>query len=191
VSQPPNPTSSGRPPARQANLVDFKSALRKAKRKNQREPEIDFLNITAMLDLMTIVLVFVLKSLATSTTSIPQNADLQLPMSVLTVEPGEEGVLIRISKTQISVGDEEEPIVEYSDARQLGQTGLDARHKGNGPNDLYINPLALVLQKYRENDRQMRRPPRRSSSPTRTRRTASSSRCCTRQGSASSASTTC
>jgi biopolymer transport protein ExbD len=156
VSQPPNPTSSGRPPARQANLVDFKSALRKAKRKNQREPEIDFLNITAMLDLMTIVLVFVLKSLATSTTSIPQNADLQLPMSVLTVEPGEEGVLIRISKTQISVGDEEEPIVEYSDARQLGQTGLDARHKRNGPNDLYINPLALVLQKYRENDRQIR-----------------------------------
>jgi biopolymer transport protein ExbD len=158
VSQPPNPTSSGRPPARQANLVDFKSALRKAKRKNQREPEIDFLNITAMLDLMTIVLVFVLKSLATSTTSIPQNADLQLPMSVLTVEPGEEGVLIRISKTQISVGDEEEPIVEYSDARQLGQTGLDARHKRNGPNDLYINPLALVLQKYRENDRQIRLP---------------------------------
>jgi biopolymer transport protein ExbD len=156
VSQPPNPTSSGRPPARQANLVDFKSALRKAKRKNQRDPEIDFLNITAMLDLMTIVLVFVLKSLATSTTSIPQNADLQLPMSVLTVEPGEEGVLIRISKTQISVGDEEEPIVEYSDARQLGQTGLDARHKRNGPNDLYINPLALVLQKYRENDRQIR-----------------------------------
>jgi biopolymer transport protein ExbD len=156
VSQPPNPTSSGRPPARQANLVDVKSALRKAKRKNQREPEIDFLNITAMLDLMTIVLVFVLKSLATSTTSIPQNADLQLPMSVLTVEPGEEGVLIRISKTQISVGDEEEPIVEYSDARQLGQTGLDARHKRNGPNDLYINPLALVLQKYRENDRQIR-----------------------------------
>jgi biopolymer transport protein ExbD len=156
VSQPPNTASSGRPPPRQASLIDFKSALRKAKRKNQRDPEIDFLNITAMLDLMTIVLVFVLKSLATSTTSIPQNADLQLPVSVMTAEPGEEGVLIRISKTQISVGDEEEPIVEYSDARQLGQTGLDARHKRNGPNDLYINPLALVLQKYRENDRQIR-----------------------------------
>lgn len=149
-------TSSSRPPPRQASLVDFKSALRKAKRKNQREPEIDFLNITAMLDLMTIVLVFVLKSLSASTTSIPQNADLQLPVSVMTAEPGEEGVLIRISKTQISVGDEEEPIVEYSDARQLGQTGVDARYKRNGPNDLYINPLALVLQKYRENDRQIR-----------------------------------
>lgn len=148
------PAAVPRPKA--ASLAVFKAALRKSKRKNQREPEIDFLNITAMLDLMTIVLVFVLKSLATSTTSIPQNADLQLPASVLTVEPGEEGVIIRISKTQISVGDEEEPIVEYSDARQLGQTGLDARHKRNGPNDLYINPLALVLQKYRENDRQIR-----------------------------------
>lgn len=154
MSEQPQAAAAPRPKA--ASLAVFKAALRKSKRKNQREPEIDFLNITAMLDLMTIVLVFVLKSLATSTTSIPQNADLQLPTSVLTVEPGEEGVIIRISKTQISVGDEEEPIVEYSDARQLGQTGLDARHKRNGPNDLYINPLALVLQKYRENDRQIR-----------------------------------
>jgi biopolymer transport protein ExbD len=150
------PGASSRPAPPKASLAVFKAALRKSKRRNEREHEIDFLNITAMLDLMTIVLVFVLKSLAASTTSIPQNEDLQLPASVLAVEPGEEGVIIRISKTQISVGDEEEPIVEYSDSRQLGQTGLDARHKRNGPNDLYINPLALVLQKYRENDRQIR-----------------------------------
>jgi biopolymer transport protein ExbD len=140
----------------QASIVQFKAALRKAKRKNAREPEIDFLNITAMLDLMTIILVFVLMSASASTAAIPQNEDLKLPTSVLTVDPGEEGVMIRISKTQITVGDEVEPIVEYSDRSQLAQTGLDARYKRSGPNDLYITPLAQVLQRYRNNDRIIR-----------------------------------
>jgi biopolymer transport protein ExbD len=148
--------AGGGPRFPKASVVKFKSALRKAKRRNAREPEIDFLNITAMLDLMTIILVFVLKSLAASTTNIPQNDDLQLPVSVMTVEPGEEGVIIRISKTQITVGDEEAPVVTYADIKQLGQTGLDARHKRNGPNDLYIQPLANVLSRYRENDKRFR-----------------------------------
>ncbi len=153
----PAGVTSGPPPRPpQASVVRFKAALRKAKRKNFREPEIDFLNITAMLDLMTIILVFVLKSLATSTASIPQNEDLQLPISVLTVEPGEEGVMIRISKTQISVGDEVDPVVTYADSSQLGQTGLDARYKRNGVNDLYIQPLANILQTYRDNDKRFR-----------------------------------
>jgi biopolymer transport protein ExbD len=146
----------GPPPSRGASIVKVKAELRKAKRRNAKEPEIDFLNITAMLDLMTIILVFVLKSLSASTAAIPQNEDLQLPVSVLTAEPGEEGVIIRISKTQISVGDEDSPVVEYSDRAQLAQTGLDARYKRNGPNDLYIQPLAQVLQRYRETDRVIR-----------------------------------
>ncbi|MFO0555449.1 MAG: biopolymer transporter ExbD [Polyangiaceae bacterium] len=144
-----------RPAPKAASVVRFKAALRKAKRAAAREPEIDFLNITAMLDLMTIILVFVLKSLATSTQNVPQSADLQLPVSIMTASPGEEGVIIRISKTQITVGEESDPIVEYTDTKQLGQTGLDARYKRSGPNDLYIQPLALVLQKYRENDKKI------------------------------------
>ncbi len=148
--------ASRRPAPRKATVVKFKAALRKQRRRNFKEPEIDFLNITAMLDLMTIILVFVLKNLAASTAAIPQNADLQLPASVLTVEPSEEGVIIRISKTQITVGDEVEPVVTYSDSAQLGQTGLDARFKRNGPNDLYIQPLASILQTYRDNDKRFR-----------------------------------
>lgn len=147
---------SSRPPTPKASVVRFKAALRKARRRNAREPEIDFLNITAMLDLMTIILVFVLKTLAASTTSIPQSEDLQLPVSIMTAEPGEDGVVIRISKTQITVGEDAEAVVSYADTKQLGQTGLDARHKRNGPNDLYIQPLALVLQRYRDNDKRYR-----------------------------------
>ncbi len=163
ATPPQGPPSKGapapgsqRPKTAMGTVVKFKASLRKARRRFAREPEIDFLNITAMLDLMTIILVFVLKSLAASTTNIPQNQDLQLPVSVLTSDPGEEGVIIRISKTQITVGDEVHPVVEYADREQLGQTGLDARYKRNGPNDLYIQPLAQVLQRYRQNDRALR-----------------------------------
>ena len=118
--QAAGPRAGHAPAKRAASIVKVKAELRKAKRRNAKEPEIDFLNITAMLDLMTIILVFVLKSLSASTAAIPQNEDLQLPVSVLTAEPGEEGVIIRISKTQISVGDEDSPVVEYSDRAHIG-----------------------------------------------------------------------
>lgn len=150
------PLASQRPRPPKASIVRFKAALRKAKRRNQREPEIDFLNITAMLDLMTIVLVFVLKSLAASTAAIPQSADLTLPQSVLTSEPAQDGIVIRISKTQIVVGDDTAPVAEYSNRDQLGQYGLDAKYKRNGINDLFIQPLATVLSRYRERDKLIR-----------------------------------
>lgn len=160
-SQPPGgatagmtqPGASQRPRPLQAPVVKFKAALRKSKRRNFKEPEIDFLNITAMLDLMTIILVFVLKSLATSTTAIPQSEDLKLPVSIMTTEPGDVGVVIRISKTQITVGENADVVVTYPDTKQIGQKGLDARWKRNGQEDLYIQPLALMLDAYRETDK--------------------------------------
>ena len=158
MSQPPvsgsaAPIRSGGPAAPKATIVKFKAALRKAKRRNFREPEIDFLNITAMLDLMTIILVFVLKTLAASTAAIPQSDDLTLPKSTFTLAPSEEGIVIRISKTQIVVGDNADPVAEYSNRDQLAQSGLDARYKQSGPQDLYIVPLAKVLSEFRERDK--------------------------------------
>jgi biopolymer transport protein ExbD len=154
------PTAAGpgskRPQPAKASIVRFKAALRKAKRRNAREPEIDFLNITAMLDLMTIILVFVLKSLASSTAAIPQSDDLTLPQIVFTTEPSEEGVMIRISKTQLVVGEEAQVVAEYSDHNQLAQSGLDAKYKRSGAQDLYIQPLAQALSKYRNVDKQIK-----------------------------------
>ena len=135
-------------------MAKYKRELRRAIAKNRHDAEIDFLNITAMLDLMTIILVFVLKTLATSQTS--QSDDLKLPVSVLTSEPSEEGVIVTISKSQLLVGDGESPIAELSSREQLAQTGLDARYKRSGPNDLFIVPLAKVLGDYRERDKLIR-----------------------------------
>jgi hypothetical protein len=61
------------------SIITYKAELRKAIRRNAHEQEVNFLNIVAMLDIMTIILVFLLKSLGESSTAIPQSDDLRLP----------------------------------------------------------------------------------------------------------------
>src|SRR5262252_7900167 len=147
---------AARPPQKQATVVKYKAALRKAIRRNAREPEVDFLNITAMLDLMTIILVFLLKSMAASSASIPQSKDLTLPDSIVVTEAAQEGVVIIISKTQILVGDDPNPVVLLPSREQLSQSGVDSRYKRSGPNDLYIVPLANALSHARDTDKAIR-----------------------------------
>ena len=139
-----------------ASIPVFKSALRKAKRKAELEPEISFLNITAMLDMMTIILVFLLKTMASSSASIPQSKDLALPASILSTEPHQEGVAVIVTKSQILVGDDPNPVVILPTRESLAQSGLDAKYKKAGINDLHIVPLANALLSVRETDKQVR-----------------------------------
>jgi biopolymer transport protein ExbD len=143
-------------PQKKASIVRYKAALRKAIRRNKKEPEIDFLNITAMLDLMTIILVFLLKSVSTSSASIPQSKDLTLPPSVMAAEPSQEGVVVIISKSQILVGDDPNPVVLLPSREQLASNGVDAKYKRGGQNDPYIVPLANALSHARDTDKAIR-----------------------------------
>jgi biopolymer transport protein ExbD len=136
-----------------ASIVRYKMELRKAIRKNSGTPEVNFLNITAMLDMMTIILVFLLKGMASSSASIPQSKDMTLPTSIITTEPAQEGTSVIISKTQILVGEDPHPIVLLPGRDSLAQSGIDAKYKRNGPNDLYIVPLANALQSARQTDK--------------------------------------
>jgi biopolymer transport protein ExbD len=149
------PTSRRKPPPR-ASTVKYKAALRKAIRKNMREPEIDGLNITAMLDLMTIILVFMLQSMASSATAVQDSDDLKLARSIMTAEPSDQGVKLVISKTAILLGESGRPVLELPSRELLAQQGIDARHKRGGPNDLYIVPLANRLENARKVDKQIR-----------------------------------
>jgi biopolymer transport protein ExbD len=144
------------PPTKGASIVKYKMELRKAIRKNAHAPEVNFLNITAMLDMMTIILVFLLKGMASSSASIPQSKDMTLPTSIVTSEPAQEGTSIVISKTQILVGEDPHPVVMLPGRDSLAQSGIDAKYKRNGTNDLYIVPLANALQAARTTDRQIR-----------------------------------
>jgi biopolymer transport protein ExbD len=146
-NQPPGPP--GPPSVRQkpASMATYKRELRKEIRRNASESEVNFLNITAMMDMMTIILVFLLKSM-TSSTSPPQSTDLMLPKSVLTTEAAQEGLAILVSKTHIVV--EDSPICPVPpDATH----GVEGRYKKNGStNDLYITPLATAAQSWRDRD---------------------------------------
>jgi biopolymer transport protein ExbD len=154
MSQPTGPGAGGPPPPK-ASVVTYKAELRKAIRRNAHEPEINFLNITAMLDIMTIILVFLLKTLADSTAAVPQSDDLRLPASIVQTQPHQEGVLVTVSKTQILVGDDK--ILTLPGRESLAQAGVDARFKRSGPNDLFIVPLGNALMSARRTDVAIRR----------------------------------
>jgi biopolymer transport protein ExbD len=144
------------PPRKGAGMATYKRELRKEIRRRAHEHEVNFLNITAMLDMMTIILVFLLKGMASSSASIPQSKDMTLPTSIITSEPAQEGTTIVVSKTQILVGDDPHPVVTLPSRDSLAQSGIDAKYKRNGPNDLYIVPLANALQSARQTDKQIR-----------------------------------
>lgn len=147
ASSPPRAAERQKP----ASMARYKRELRRAMNRNRKDPDIDFLNITAMLDMMTIILVFLLKSMSQSSASLPQSGDLTMPKSVLTTEASQEGVAVLISKSSIIVDDKVVATVP-ADATH----GLEGKYKRSGPTDLYVVPLANALQSWRERDRAVR-----------------------------------
>lgn len=158
MNEPPvgvdQPIVSKVPRQRPASLAVYKRELRRAMARNRTEPEINFLNITAMMDMMTIILVFLLKSLSASTASLPQSQDLQLPKSVLTTEPDSEpeGLPVIVSKSQIIVGES----VVCPVPPDAAQYGTEAKYKRGSRNDYFIVPLGSALQAWRDADKQIR-----------------------------------
>jgi biopolymer transport protein ExbD len=151
MADPPGKPFVPPPRQRPASMATYKRELRKEIKRRALEPEINFLNITAMMDMMTIILVFLLKSMSASSASIPQSADLTMPKSVLTTEASQEGLAVLISKSHVVVDDAVVCPVP-ADATH----GIEGKYKRGGPNDLYITPLANALQSWRERDKQIR-----------------------------------
>jgi biopolymer transport protein ExbD len=157
MSSRDDPSKSGGPkgrPQERASMAQYKAALRRTIRRKGHGHDVNFLNITAMLDIMTIILVFLLKSLGESSAAIPQSDDLRIPTSILRSEPSQEGIKVTISKSQIMVGDN--PVLELPERQVQVQTGAGAKHKRGGPNDLYIVPLGNAMQDARKLDKAIR-----------------------------------
>jgi len=151
MPEEPPKTYSAPPRQKPASMAVYKRELRREIKRRAVEPEINFLNITAMMDMMTIILVFLLKSMSSQTASLPQSNDLVVPKSILTTEASQEGVAILISKSHVVVDDNVVCPVP-PDATH----GIEGKYKRSGPNDLYIVPLANALQSWRERDKQIR-----------------------------------
>jgi biopolymer transport protein ExbD len=79
--------------------------LRRARRKaRERAGEIKALNIVAMMDMMTILLVFLLKSYQASTLSVNMSEALTIPASSTQLVP-QENISITVSMTGVAVND--------------------------------------------------------------------------------------
>lgn len=149
MTRPAAPNGNSAP--KRASQAEFKAALRRAVRRNAHEPEVNFLNITAMLDIMTIILVFLLKSMAESSTTVPQSDDLRIPASVLATEPAQEGVKVTISKSQILVGDA--VVLQLPERPDQIKSGAGEKYKQGGGTDLFIVPLGNALAEARKLDK--------------------------------------
>ncbi len=78
---------------------------RRAKRKaRERASEIKELNIVAMMDMMTILLVFLLKSYQASTLSVNMSEGLTIPVSSTQLAP-QENISITVSMHEVAVND--------------------------------------------------------------------------------------
>lgn len=116
-----------------------KKAYRKMRRRVPEAEDISYLNITPMLDMMTIILVFFLKSFSVSVENISLGDDLMLPASNSRVKP-HQAVQVTVTKKAVVV--EGEPIAAVK------RGAVDASVKRDGASGYLINPLMTQLQKH-------------------------------------------
>ncbi len=102
MATPPTPTPPSKSDlVRQKRERDYRRARRKAR---EAAGEIKELNITAMMDMMTIILVFLLKSYSASSLSVNLSDDLKVPTSTTQVHP-QDNINVTISMKAITVND--------------------------------------------------------------------------------------
>jgi biopolymer transport protein ExbD len=120
--------------------MDFKRKLRKKRRKDREtEAEIHDLNIYPMLDMMTIILVFLLKSYSASSITLTALDNMSPPTSTTTANP-KETVAITVTKGHILL--DGKPVIELT-----SQSKVPADLKDAGDTGMLIVPLREALQK--------------------------------------------
>jgi len=114
---------------------EARSIIRKAKRRVPHGEDVSHLNITAMMDMMTIIVVFLIKSVAVGN---PPPTDIQLPRSTTQQKPQKEAITLTITKTSILV--EGQPLV------QVRNGSVDAAEKTGGADGIEIGRLRQELE---------------------------------------------
>ncbi len=126
-----------------------------AKRKaSRRGAGTDELNITSMMDMMTIILVFLLKSYSTDDISVGANDDLSLPVST-TLKPPKLAVNVIVSKREVLV--DGEPVLQLEEVMdESGRPSVqipDSAKRGSKIIDLYDKLLSKAESSKRLGER--------------------------------------
>jgi biopolymer transport protein ExbD len=103
------------------------------------EHQMAYLNITPMMDMMTILLVFLLKQFSVQAAAASMAEGLQLPNSITeTTRP----MAVNVTVTQSSI------LVEGDAVAPVRAGAVDPSYKRDGANGYYITPLVDVLTKH-------------------------------------------
>jgi biopolymer transport protein ExbD len=121
------------------SISQARALIRKAKRRVPEGENISHLNITPMMDMMTILLVFLIKSLAAETSTLSL-ADASLPVSSTKQQPPTEAVSIIIGRENILI--EGKPIVKVKNG------DVDASDKTEGALGIEISKVKEELAKH-------------------------------------------
>jgi biopolymer transport protein ExbD len=131
----------------QRQRLRFRRAVAKKKRiEREQEGEISELNLTAMMDMMTIILVFLLKTFATTTLSVTFDGNMKVPSSFSQLSP-REAVNVTVSRSVV--------LVEGEAVAPINAGKVDPTLKRDGENGYYITPLVAVLEKYARKERRV------------------------------------
>jgi biopolymer transport protein ExbD len=115
-------------------------AYRRARRKaREAAGEIKELNIVAMMDMMTIILVFLLKSYQASTINVNMSEDLAIPQSTSQLHP-QENITVTVSMKEVAVNDRK--VVDVSG----GAIPADAKEGGRA-DAFYVGAIYDALKK--------------------------------------------
>jgi biopolymer transport protein ExbD len=123
-----------------------KKAIRSFARKLAEPEVIKDLNITPMMDMMTIILVFLLKSFAASQSTITFDENLQVPRSMTQLKP-KLAVSVTVTKKVI--------LVEGDAVAPINAGRVDPTVKRDGENGYYITPLVELLEKHAKREKKV------------------------------------
>jgi len=123
-----------------------KKAIRSYARKLAEPDVIKDLNITPMMDMMTIILVFLLKTFSGSTSTITFDQNLKVPQSTTQLKP-KEAVTVTVTKKVI--------LVEGDGVAPITGGRVDPAVKRDGENGYYITPLVDLLEKHARKEKKV------------------------------------
>jgi len=125
---------------RPATIADCKRVIRRAVSRHEAPEEVG-LNIYPMMDMMTILLVFLIQTFASGAAQVVQSEELQIPTSTSQVEAA-EALSIIISQSEV--------VVEGKHVLSLRNGKVDPSIKQGGANGWLITPLYNSLKQHRD-----------------------------------------
>ena len=130
----------------QMSRLAGKKAIRSYARKLAEPEVIKDLNITPMMDMMTIILVFLLKTFSSSSSTISFDQNLKVPSSTTQLRT-KEAISVTVTKKVI--------LVEGDAIAPINAGRVDPAVKRDGENGYYITPLVDILEKHARKEKKV------------------------------------